>query len=72
MSKRAPFRNEVKTRLDDRTYEALLKYQAIHGADSISAALARLTGQVLLGVIGILPAEISGVSDEPSHVGTRS
>lgn len=71
MSKRAPFRNEVKTRLDDRTYEALLRYQAIHGADSLSAALARITGMALLGVIGILPSDISGVSDEPSHVGTR-
>lgn len=72
MSKRAPFRNEVKSRLDDRTYEALLKYQAIHGAESISAAVARILGQSLLGVIGILPAEISGVSDEPSHFGTRA
>jgi hypothetical protein len=69
MSKRAPFRNEVKTRLDDRTYEALLRYQAIHGADSISAAVARLLGQGLLGVVGILPAEISGISDESSHSG---
>lgn len=71
MSRRAAYRNEVKTRLDDRTYEALLRYQAIHGADSISAALARITGMALLGVIGILPADISGVSDEPSHIGTR-
>lgn len=72
MSKRAPYRNEVKTRLDDRTYEALLRYQAIHGTDSVSAALARLTGQVLLGVIGILPAEISGVSDEPAQIGATT
>jgi hypothetical protein len=71
MSKRAPFRNEVKTRLDDRTYEALLRYQAIHGGESVSAVAARVLGTALLGVIGILPAEISGVSDEPSHIGTR-
>jgi hypothetical protein len=24
----------------------------------------------VLGVVGILPAEISGISDGPSHVGT--
>lgn len=72
MSKRAPFRNDVKTRLDDRTYEALLRYQAIHGVDSISAALARVTGVALLGVIGILPADISGVSPEASQAGTHA
>lgn len=71
MSRRAAYRNEVKTRLDDRTYEALLRYQAIHGTDSISAALARIAGMALLGVIGILPSELSGVSDSASHVGPR-
>lgn len=70
MKRRAIYRNEVKTRLDDRTYDALLRYQAIHGADSLSAALARVAGTALLGVIGILPADISGVSDEVAQGGT--
>ncbi|BEU21596.1 hypothetical protein [Paraburkholderia sp. 22B1P] len=71
MSKRAPFRNEVKSRFDDPTYEALLKYQAIHGIESTSAALARITRMALLGVIGMLPAEISGVSADASQGGPR-
>lgn len=70
MTRRAAYRNEVKTRLDDRTYEALLRYQALHGTDSLSSALARITGMALLGVIGILPADLSGVSDDVGRIGT--
>lgn len=71
MKRRAAYRNEVKTRLDDRTYEALLRYQALHGTDSLSSALARITGMALLGVIGILPADLSGISDDAAQTGTR-
>lgn len=71
MARRAAYRNEVKTRLDDRTYEALLRYQALHGVESVSAASARLMGMALLGLIGILPTELSGISDDASHTGTR-
>lgn len=67
---RAPYRNEVKSRFDDPTYEALLKYQAIYGIESTSAALVRITRMALLGVIGMLPAEISGVSPPSSQPGT--
>lgn len=66
---RAPYRNEVKSRFDDPTYEALLKYQAIYGIESTSAALVRITRMALLGVIGMLPAEISGVCAEASQSG---
>lgn len=68
---RAPYRNEVKSRFDDPTYEALLKYQAIYGIESTSAALVRITRMALLGVIGMLPADISGVSPTGSRVGTN-
>lgn len=68
---RAAYRNEVKTRLDDRTYDALLRYQAIHGTDSLSAALARVAGISLLGVIGILPEDISGVSAGSGQIGSH-
>lgn len=72
MKRRALYRNEVKTRLDDPTYDALLRYQQLHGIDSIASALSRLARTSLFGVIGMLPAELSGVSDNPGHVGTRS
>ncbi|CAM2143736.1 protein of unknown function [Pararobbsia alpina] len=67
---RAAFRNEVKTRLDDLTYEALQRYQAIHGIESTSAAMQRALRMSLLGVIGMLPPEISGVSADLGEVGT--
>lgn len=72
MARRAAFRNEVKTRLTDDDYEALLRYQELHGADSTSAALSRLVRMALFGVLGILPAHLSGVSDDASHSGTRT
>jgi hypothetical protein len=71
VTRRANYRNEVKTRLDDRTYDALLRYQALHGSESISSAAARALGTALLGVIGILPADISGVSADVSQLGPR-
>jgi hypothetical protein len=72
MKRRAPYRNEVKTRFDDPTYDAFLRYQQLHGIESESAALLRLARTALLGVIGMLPSEFSGVSDDPAHIGTRS
>lgn len=69
MKRPAAALNEVKTRLDDRTYEALLRYQQLYGQSSVSAALSRLVGTALLGVVGILPEELSGVSGNSSHFG---
>ncbi|EIF30939.1 hypothetical protein BCh11DRAFT_06451 [Burkholderia sp. Ch1-1] len=67
---RAPYRNEVRARLDDPTYEALLFYQRLHGIESVSSAMARALKGHLLGMVGMLPAEISGVSAHPSQVET--
>lgn len=71
MSRRAEYRNEVKTRLRDRVYDALQLYKQVHGIDSDSAALNRLTEVALFGHVGTLPAAIAGVSDEPGHIGPR-
>jgi hypothetical protein len=68
-SGRAPYRNEVKTRLSDDEYDALLRYQAIHGVESISAALGRCVRLSLFGVIGMLPTNISGLSEEVAQNG---
>ena len=68
-TERAPYRNEVKTRLTDLQYHALQRFRAIHGIDSDSSALARAVSIALLGLFGMLPAEISGVCAEASQTG---
>ncbi|HGF4015195.1 hypothetical protein [Burkholderia cenocepacia] len=68
---RAEYRNEVKTRLRDAAYEALQTWKALHGIDSDSAALARLTELMLFGVVGTLPAQLVTVSSEAGHTGPK-
>lgn len=69
MKRPAMAQNEVKTRLDDRTYEALIRYKALYGHTSDAQALARLVGTSLLGVVGILPEDLSGVSANSAQIG---
>ncbi|AOZ06789.1 hypothetical protein [Cupriavidus malaysiensis] len=71
MSRRSEYRNEVKTRLRDRAYDALQVYKQVYGIESDSAALARIAEVALFGAVGTLPAPIAGVSDELGHFGTQ-
>jgi hypothetical protein len=66
---RAPYRNEVKTRLDDETYEVMVLWQHLDGAESISAYIAGILRRHFLGLRAMLPAEISGVCAEASQSG---
>lgn len=66
---RVPYRNEVKTRLSDDEYEALLLFQRLHGVESASNMLRRCVQVALFGLIGSLPADISGISAGASHPG---
>ncbi|WP_176077477.1 hypothetical protein [Burkholderia dolosa] len=68
---RAEYRNEVKTRLRDVAYEALQTWKALHGIDSDSAALARLTELMLFGAVGTLPAQLVAVSADMGQIGPR-
>ncbi|WP_176048176.1 hypothetical protein [Burkholderia sp. BCC1644] len=68
---RAEYRNEVKTRLRDPAYEALQTWKALHGIDSDSAALARLTELMLFGAVGTLPAQLVAVSADLGQIGPR-
>lgn len=61
MSRRAEYRNEVKTRLRDEVYVRLQNYKQLNFIDSDSAAIARLV-EVLL--CGIVPAQRACVSDD--------
>lgn len=71
MKPRAAYRNEVKTRVPDHVYSALLLYMELNQLDSVSAALARIAAQHLLGSIGVLPAQLSGVSADAAQPGPR-
>lgn len=68
---RREYRNEVKTRLPDRTYDAMQQYKALHGIDSDSAALARLAELMLLGVVGNLPSNLLMRSAEQGQDGLQ-
>ncbi len=70
-TRRAEFRNEIKTRLRDRAYEALQLYKRVNGIESDSAAVARLVDVAMFGLVGTLPAEISGVPDEAGRFAPR-
>ncbi|WP_175760655.1 hypothetical protein [Burkholderia anthina] len=71
MSKRAEYKNEVKTRLDDEEYDAMLTFKALFGIDSDSAAMKRIVRLYLLGVVGTLPARLVGVSADVGQIGPR-
>lgn len=68
-SARAAYRNEVKTRLTDRTYDGLRAYMALHGIDHVSVALERVANLYLFGTVGTLPANLLDRSAASSQLG---
>lgn len=71
MSRRTEYRNEVKTRLSDRTYEGMQAFKLLHGIESDSAALSRIADLTLFGTVGNLPSNLLDRSANAAHVGTR-
>lgn len=51
MRRRAEYRNEVKTRLDDITYRRMQEFKRQQYIESDSAALARLCQMLLCGIV---------------------
>lgn len=70
MRKPDPAINEVKTRLTDRAYDALQTFKQLHGIESDSAALSRITSLFLLGHVGTLPAQLVAGSVRVGAYGT--
>ncbi|AYY96928.1 hypothetical protein EGY19_05325 [Burkholderia multivorans] len=68
---RAEYKNEVKTRLTDEEYDAMQTFKALHGIESDSAALARITRLLLLGVVGTLPQQLVAVSADAGRIGPK-
>ncbi len=71
MSRRTEYRNEVKTRLSDRAYEGMQAFKALHGIESDSAELSRITDLMLFGTVGNLPANLIDRSANAAQSGTR-
>lgn len=69
MSRRAEYRNEVKTRLRDEVYTRLQDFKQLHFIDSDSAALARLAEMLLCGIVPAQRACVSDDSVKQSHRG---
>jgi hypothetical protein len=68
MTRRAEYRNEVKTRLEDDVYEALQDFKQLNYIDSDSAALARIVRMLLCGIV---PRPRAAVSSETGRIGPR-
>ncbi|CAE6811122.1 hypothetical protein R69746_05624 [Paraburkholderia aspalathi] len=71
MSRRTEYRNEVKIRLDDRTYEGLLAWKALNGIDYASTAGGRAIQLFLFGTVGNLPANLLDRSSAEARFGTE-
>ena len=51
MRRRAEYRNECKTRLEDDVYSALQEFKQLYYIDSDSAAIARVCRILLCGMV---------------------
>ncbi|MFP4895611.1 hypothetical protein [Paraburkholderia sp. EG304] len=70
MSRRTEYRNEVKTRLSDRTYDGMQAFKALQGIESDSAAMARMADLFLFGTVGNLPSNLIDRSANSADTGT--
>jgi hypothetical protein len=71
MSRRTEYRNEVKTRVDDQTYEGLRAFMALNGIDHDSVGVARALRLFLFGSVGTLPANLLDRSAALARFGTE-
>lgn len=66
------FRNELKTRVRDHTYEAVQRYMADNRCASEARAISDLLEIALFGVVGSVPTDLSGNSHEMGRSGTKT
>ena len=64
MSRRAEYRNELKTTLTDREYDGLQAFKSLHGIRSDADGVRRLVQLQLFGAVGNLPANLIDRSEE--------
>lgn len=63
--------NEVKTRLTDRAYDALLQVKAAYGFESDGKALEFIVLRQLFGLVQTIPPALVDRSPAVAHAGTR-
>jgi hypothetical protein len=66
MTRRARYRIEVKSRLEEDLYAGLQAYKALNNMSTDSETVARILRLFLFGTVGTLPASLVAVS---SHLG---
>lgn len=71
MSRRTEYRNEIKIRIDDHTYDGLRAFMALNGIDYESTGAARALSLFLFGSVGTLPANLLDRSSSAARFGTE-
>ena len=69
---RTDFRNEIKSRVRDGTYEALMQYMQDHRCSSEARAISDLLELALFGVIGTVPPQLGDFRHEAAQSGTKT
>jgi hypothetical protein len=66
------FRNELKTRVADRTYEGVQRYLAENRCTSEARAIAELLDLALFGMVGSVPGLLADIRPEMGQCGTKT
>lgn len=69
---RTDFRNEMKTRVTDRTYEGVQRYLRENRCASEARAIADLLDLALFGTVGSVPFLLGHESLEMAQFGTKT
>ena len=65
------FRNEIKTRVTDRAYEAVHTYMLANSCASEARAVSELLELALFGAVGSIPTSLVVRSHEMAQLGTE-
>ena len=69
---RTEFRNELKTRVTDPTYDGVQQYMAANRCASEARAISELLELALFGTVGSVPSNLVHSSHEMSQSGTKT
>lgn len=69
---KTPFRNELKTRVRDTTFDAVQRYMRDNRCASEARAISDLLEIALFGVIGSVPADLMDSGHELGQFGPKT